>query len=126
MADDEKILPAPEGEECGEDMDESSDFMTLVDEDGVEHLFEVLDAIETESGRYLAMVPHFEDPAQMLENDTELVIMKVFADEEGEYLEIIEDEGEFNAVSAIFTERLGEDYDILYPDDDADEETEEE
>lgn len=101
-----------------DEMDISSDFMTLVDEDGNEHMFDVLDAIETDEGRYLALLPYYEDPQQQLESDDELVIMKVFTDEEGEYLEAIEEEAEFNAVSAIFTERLGEEYDILYPDED--------
>lgn len=120
MADDEKGLDP--GEELDGDL--STDFMTLVDEDGEEHIFEVLDAAETETGRYLAMVPHFEEPSEMLEHDAELVIMKAFSDEEGEFLEVIEDEGEFNAVSAIFTERLGDEYDILYPDDEEDGEAE--
>ena len=105
-----------------DEMDISSDFMTLVDDEGNEHMFEVLDAIETDDGRYLAMIPHYEDPNEQLESDDELVIMKVFTDEEGEYLEAIEEEAEFDAVSAIFTERLGEDYDILYPDDEDEEE----
>lgn len=100
-----------------EEMDLSTDFMTLVDDDGNEHMFEVLDAIETETGRYLALVPHYEDAQTALENDTELIIMKVFTDDEGEYLEAIEEEAEFNAISAIFTERLDEDYDIVYPED---------
>lgn len=101
-----------------DEMDVSSDFMTLVDEEGNEHMFDVLDAIETDDGRYLALLPYYEEPQQQLENDDELVIMKVFTDEEGEYLEAIEEEAEFNAVSAIFTERLGEEYDILYPEED--------
>lgn len=100
-----------------DEMDISSDFMTLVDDEGNEHMFDVLDAIETDDGRYLAMIPRYEDPQQQLESDDELVIMKVFTDEEGEYLEAIEEEAEFNAVSAIFTERLQEDYDILYPEE---------
>ncbi len=108
------VADHPENEE---EMDLSTDFMTLVDDDGNEHMFEVLDAIETETGRYLALVPHYEDAQAALENDTELVIMKVLTDDEGEYLETIEEEAEFNAVSAIFTERLEEDYDILYPED---------
>jgi uncharacterized protein YrzB (UPF0473 family) len=105
-----------------EDMDLSTDFMTLLDDEGQEHMFEVLDAIETETGRYLAMIPHFEDAEEMLENDTELVIMKVLTDDEGEYLEALEDEMEFNAISAVFTERLGEDYDIQYPDEETEDE----
>lgn len=104
-------------EDMNDDVDISTDFMTLVDDEGQEHMFEVLDAIETETGRYLAMIPHFEQAQDMLESDTELVIMKVLSDEEGEYLEAIDNEPEFNTISAIFTDRLDEEYDIEYEDD---------
>lgn len=104
-------------EDMNDDVDISTDFMTLVDDEGQEHMFEVLDAIETETGRYLAMIPHFEQAQDMLESDTELVIMKVLSDEEGEYLEAIDNEAEFNTISAIFTDRLDEEYDIEYEDD---------
>lgn len=110
-----KVVVSMAGEQ--ENLDFSADLMTLVDDEGNEHAFEVLDAIETDNGRYLALVPYFEDAQESLENDTELVIMKVLTDDEGEYLEMIEDEEEFNAVSDIFTERLDADYDILYPED---------
>ncbi len=105
-----------------DELDASTDFMTLVDDEGNEHMFDVLDAVETDDARYLAMVPRYEDPQEQLESDDELVIMKVLTDEEGEYLEAIEDEAEFNHISAIFTERLQEDYDILYPDEEQAEE----
>jgi len=117
LIDRRRVRAVADHPENGEEMDLSTDFMTLVDDDGNEHMFEVLDAIETETGRYLALVPHYEDAQTALENDTELVIMKVFTDDEGEYLETIEDVAEFNAVSSIFTERLDEDYDIVYPED---------
>ncbi len=93
-------------------MDFSPDLMTLVDEDGKEHMFEVLDAIETDDGRYLAMVPHYDEVEELLESDAELVIMKVLCDDEGEYLEAIDNEKEFSSISAIFTERLEDEFDI--------------
>ena len=38
------------------------DIVTLTDDEGKEYTFEVLDAIETDMGRYLALLPTFEDP----------------------------------------------------------------
>ena len=95
-----------------DEMDFSPDLMTLVDEDGKEHMFEVLDAIETDDGRYLAMVLHYDEVEELLESDAELVIMKVLCDDEGEYLEAIDNEKEFSSISAIFTERLEDEFDI--------------
>lgn len=94
-----------------DEIERSSDLMTLVDEDGVEHSFEVLDAIETDDGRYLAMIPYSDKEED--EGDEELIIVKVCTDGEGEYVESIEDESEFNHVCGIFTERLGDEFDIL-------------
>ena len=45
-----------------DELDASTDFMTLVDDEGNEHMFDVLDAVETDDARYLAMVPRYEDP----------------------------------------------------------------
>ena len=38
--------------------------------------------------------------------------MKVLCDDEGEYLEAIDNEKEFSSISAIFTERLEDEFDI--------------
>lgn len=90
------------------------DVLTLVDEDGVEHEFEVIDTLELQEERYLALVPVFDDSQEMLDDSGELVILKVMSEEgsEEEYLEPIQDEDEFNNVSQIFMHRLEEFYDF--------------
>ncbi len=45
-------------------------------------IFEELDRIETDQGRYVAMLPTFDSEEEMLESDSELIILKVF--EEGD------------------------------------------
>ncbi|MFQ9871552.1 MAG: DUF1292 domain-containing protein [Oscillospiraceae bacterium] len=60
----------------------------------------------------MALIPVFDDAEELLEDDGELVILKVVQEDEEEFLEAIEDEEEFNRVSAIFMERLQDDYDI--------------
>lgn len=89
------------------------DLVTVEDEDGVTHTFETLDAIETEDGRhYVALLPYYEDPAQMLQDDGELIILEVQETEEGNMLLPIEDDDLFDEIADIFEERLSEYYEI--------------
>lgn len=95
-------------------MDEeyNPDIVSVIDENGEEHVFEELDRIETDDGKYVALIPLYDDADQMLEDDGELIILKV-SEENGEtYLEPIEDEAEFNEIGQIFEDRLSALYDI--------------
>lgn len=90
-----------------------NDIVTLTDDDGKNYSFEILDAIETDTGRYLAMVPYFEDPQEKLDDSGDLVLVKVLEDENGdEYFEDIADDDEYETVADLFIDRLQEDYDI--------------
>lgn len=95
-------------------MDENynPDIVSVVDEDGVEHIFEELDRIETDDARYVALLPVYDEAEEILEDDGELIILKV-SEEDGEtYLEPIEDEDEFQEIGSIFEERLSDLFDI--------------
>lgn len=95
------------------------DIVSVVDEDGKEHVFEELDRIETDNGRYVALLPVFDDPQEQLEDSGEFLILKV-SEENGEiYLSAIEDEDEFNEVGNIFEDRLA---DLFEFDEEEDEE----
>ena len=85
------------------------DIVSLMDDDGKEYNFEVLDAIETDSGRYLALLPTYDDPKKMLDDSGELVIVKVGEENGEEYYYEIEDDDEYETVADAFVERL-EDY----------------
>lgn len=90
-----------------------NDIVTLKDDDGKEYTFEVLDAIETDQGRYVAFMPVYDDPQKMLDDSGELVIAKVMTDECGEeYFEDIADDDEYETVADAFVDRLSEIYDI--------------
>lgn len=82
------------------------DLITVMDDDGNEHVFEELDRIETDSARYVALVPYFENPEDMLEDDGEVIVLKVLEEDGETYLVQIDDEGEYEEISAIFEERL--------------------
>ena len=88
------------------------DILSLTDEEGNEYNFEVLDRIETDDGRYVALLPVYDDPNEQLQDSGELVILKVFEEDGEEYLEQIEDEDEYATVSDAFINRLQDLYEI--------------
>lgn len=82
------------------------DIVSVVDEAGKEHMFEELDRIETDKGRYVALLPIYDDAAEQLQDDGDIIILQV-TEENGEtYLSQIEDDDEFNEVGQLFEERL--------------------
>lgn len=83
------------------------EIITIVDEEGTEHPFEVLDRIETETGKYAALIPFIEDENENDDAD-ELIILRVIEEDDEVYLEPIEDDNEFNEIGDIFEERLSE------------------
>ena len=84
------------------------DLVSVIDENGVEHVFEELDRIETDTAKYVALLPVYDEAEEILDDDGELIILKV-CEEDGEtYLEPIEDDNEFNEIGKIFQERLSE------------------
>ena len=89
-----------------------ADLISLLDDDGNEFNFEVIDAIETDEGRYLAMLPIFDDPKEMLNDSGELVIVKVGEENGEEYYYEIEDDDEYDFVADAFIERLEDFYEI--------------
>ena len=86
------------------------DLLTLEDEDGKEVTFEVIDATEVNGTRYLAVIP-YQDP-ESLQEDAELILMRIGTDDEGEYMDIVDDDEELITVGKVFEERLRAMYDI--------------
>ena len=87
------------------------DLLTLEDEDGKEVTFEVIDATEVNGTCYLAVIPYQEDP-ESLQEDAELILMRIGTDDEGEYMDIVDDDEELITVGKVFEERLRAMYDI--------------
>ena len=87
------------------------DLLTLEDEDGKEVTFEVIDATEVNGTRHLAVIPYQEDP-ESLQEDAELILMRIGTDDEGEYMDIVDDDEELITVGKVFEERLRAMYDI--------------
>lgn len=88
------------------DMEMTPDIYTLVDEEGNEQAFELLDVMELEDDRYFALIPYYENPEESLEDDGDLVILKSEMVDDEEMMATIEDDEEYERVGSIFLERL--------------------
>ena len=92
--------------------DFGNDIVSVVDEDGKEHVFEELDRMDFEgvhaNGTYVALAPLVGEEADDDDDgDDELILLKL-EEEDGEiYLSILEDEAEFDEVGKEFSRRLG-------------------
>jgi uncharacterized protein YrzB (UPF0473 family) len=93
-----------------EDEEYQPDLMTLEDEDGNEVTFEVIDALDHKGVHYLAVVEYTENEEDV--EDAQLVILSVGEDDEGEYLDVVEDDETLLEVSKLFEQRLSDDYEI--------------
>ena len=92
-----------------------SDFITLVDEEGVEHKFEIEAILDLEDEKYAVLLPMSEEYA----NSNEAIIMRFGLDDNGEeVLFDIESDEEWNKVADAYD-------DVIYDDEDEDEENEE-
>lgn len=92
--------------------DYDPDIITLSDDEGKEYTFEVLDAIETDEARYLALLPVYEDPQKLLDDSGELVIVKVDEEDGEEFFSEIEDDDEYETIADAFIDRLQNAFEI--------------
>ena len=88
------------------------DLISLTDDEGNEYQFEILDQIEYNDERYLALMPQYDDPQKMVDSDGELVVLKVIVEDDEEQFEEIEDDEEYEDVAGIFIDRLQDMFDI--------------
>ncbi len=95
----------------------TADTVTLMDENGNEQEFEILDGVETDDARYLALMPIFDEPEDAVESSGELLVMRVEEEDGGEVLVTIDDDEEFEEILSVFEERLAEYYEIDHLDE---------
>lgn len=94
-----------------DDINMDMDIVTVVDDDGKEHIFEELDRIETDDGsRYVALLPVLDDETEIFEDDGDVLILKVLEEDGESYLVQIEDDEEFETIGNIIEDRLIEKY----------------
>lgn len=95
-----------------QDLEYGAEILTLLDDDGVEHEFELVDSEEVDGVRYVALVPVFDDSEELLEDSGELVVLRALEEKGEEFLEAIEDEEEFDRMAEFFMERLSDVFDF--------------
>lgn len=84
----------------------------LIDSEGNKKNFELIDAAELHGEQYYAMVPAIEDE-DFLNADCDLVILKVVYENGEEILASIDDDDEFDEVSAFFLQRMQEAMELM-------------
>ncbi len=93
-------------------MDESlpADIVTLIDDEGVEREFEVLDFIENSQGRFYALMPNFELPDEALNKEETYFIFEIIEEDGEEQLVEVDDDKLLDNLSEEFERRLGNSY----------------
>ncbi len=84
---------------------------TLEDEEGNEKEFEVLGELEYHDAIYCALIPYYENPEDLLNDDGEFVVLKREMINGEEMLCTIEDDDEYDTVGNLFIEMLSEEED---------------
>ncbi len=86
----------------------SPDLITLIDENGIEHNFEILDQIEENDNRYFALMPVYDNKADMLYDSGEYTILEAVEENGEEQLAEVENEDLRRRLSVIFEERFND------------------
>ncbi|MBE6734680.1 MAG: DUF1292 domain-containing protein [Ruminococcaceae bacterium] len=88
--------------------DFSPEIITLIDDEGVEHIFEILDTIEYDDKEYYALYPVYENAEDMVADSGEYYIMESIETDDGFELAEVEDDDIVDKLSVIFEKRFEE------------------
>ena len=88
-----------------------NDFVTLVDENGKETEFEIVDSLVSDNNEYYALIP-VETSENVDSDNGELVILKVIEENGEEFFYEIEDDDEYETVADAFIDRLEDFFEI--------------
>lgn len=87
-----------------------ADLITLVDDEGQEHEFEVLDTLETDEGVFMALVPTRQNPEKVAEEAETYYIFEVIEEDGEEQLQEVEDDELLDRLADTFEARFNEAY----------------
>jgi uncharacterized protein YrzB (UPF0473 family) len=94
-----------------------TDLITLVDDEGKEHEFEIIDEIENDEGHFMALVPTDHSAEDVASDETNYYIFEVVEEDGEEQLIEVDDDDKLNRLANIFESRFEE---SLYGDDEED------
>ncbi|WP_085834284.1 DUF1292 domain-containing protein [Clostridium merdae] len=87
------------------------DVLTLVDDEGNEHEFEVLDVIDNEDGCFYALLPTFDSPQDSVESEGTYYIFEAIEQDGEQQLAEVEDEELLDKLAELFESHFDELYD---------------
>ncbi len=86
-----------------------ADLISLLDEDGNEYEFEILDEIDHKDNHYYALSPLFDLPEEGIDSESTYMIFEVIEDDDGEpQLAEVDDEALLDEIAEIFESRFDE------------------
>lgn len=92
------------------DYEYEADLLTLVDDEGKEHEFEIIDELENDDGHFMALVPTQQDPEDLSSDAETYYIFEVIEEDGEEQLQEVEDDALLDQLAALFESRFNEAY----------------
>ena len=83
-----------------------NDIISLMDEEGNETEYEMIDAVELDGQTYVALLPLYENPEDIVEEDYQVVILKMVEEDGEELLSTLDSDEELDLIYNQFMERL--------------------
>ncbi len=87
-----------------------ADLLTLIDDDGHEHEFEIIDELEIDEGHFMALVPTQQDPDEIASDAETYYIFEVIEEDGEEQLQEVDDDAMLDKLADIFESRFNEAY----------------
>ncbi len=90
------------------DHEYEADLLTLIDDEGQEHEFEIIDELETDDGHFMALVPTQQKPEDISSDAGTYYIFEVVEEDGEEQLQEVEDDELLDKLAEIFETRFNE------------------
>ena len=92
------------------DNEYEADLITLIDDEGKEHEFEIIDELENDDGHYMALVPTQQDPEDLSSDAETYYIFEVVEEDGEEQLQEVDDDALLDKLADIFENRFNDAY----------------
>ena len=87
-----------------------ADLITLIDDEGNEHEFEIIDELENDDGHYMALVHTQQEPEEISSEAETYYIFEVVEEDGEEQLQEVEDDALLDQLAEIFESRFNDAY----------------
>ncbi|WP_369298173.1 DUF1292 domain-containing protein [uncultured Neglectibacter sp.] len=90
------------------DHEYEADLLTLIDDEGQEHEFEIIDELVQDEGHYMALVPTQQNPEEISSDAGTYYIFEVIEEDGEEQLQEVDDDELLDELAEIFESRFNE------------------